>query len=191
VSLGNQRTHLQVSNISVLEDDTTALSQNGGNWLLSDMAPCSIRIKSSATLRENLKTCTLFLITHIRTTQNTFPFQNDNHENDLNTLRTGDANLRFLRFCITTVKDEWLKSAFLTRAWFPCTSLHNTWSVSPNGPPGWMFKETWPHSELMIYDKYRGKNTHPQCVNGHNQSFARRVENNRKFKLKYMETIGS
>jgi hypothetical protein len=24
----------------------------------------------------------------------------------INTLRTGDANLRFLRFCITTVKDE-------------------------------------------------------------------------------------
>jgi hypothetical protein len=36
----------------------------------------------------------------------------------LNTLRTGDANLRFLRFCITTVKDEWRKSAFLTRACF-------------------------------------------------------------------------
>jgi hypothetical protein len=78
-----------------------------------------------------------------------------------NTLRTGDANLRF---CITTVKDEWHKSAFLTHAWFPRTSLHNTWSVSPNGRPGRMFKETWPHSELMIYDKYRGKNTRPQCV---------------------------
>jgi hypothetical protein len=76
-------------------------------------------------------------------------------------LRMGDANLRFF---ITTVKDEWRKSAFLTRAWFPRTSLHNTWSVSPNGPPGWMFKETWPHSELMIYEKYRGKNTRPQCV---------------------------
>jgi hypothetical protein len=83
----------------------------------------------------------------------------------LNTLRTGDPNLRFLRFCITTVKDEWRKSAFLTRAWFPRTSLRNTWSVSPNGPPGWMFKETWPHSELMIYEKFRGKNTRPQCVN--------------------------
>jgi hypothetical protein len=83
----------------------------------------------------------------------------------LNTLRMGDANLRFLRFCITTVEDEWCKSAFLTRAWFPRTSLHNTWGVSLNGPPGWMFKETWPRSELMIYDKYRGKNTHPQCVN--------------------------
>jgi hypothetical protein len=28
------------------------------------------------------------------------------HPEDLNTLRTGDANLRFLRFCITTVKHE-------------------------------------------------------------------------------------
>jgi hypothetical protein len=83
----------------------------------------------------------------------------------LNTLRTGDANLRFFRFCITTVKDEWRKSAFLTRAWFPRTSLHNTCSVSPNGPPGRMFEETWRHSELMICDKYRGKNTRPQCVN--------------------------
>jgi hypothetical protein len=53
-------------------------------------------------------------------------------EDNINTLRTGDANLRF---CITTVKVEWRKSAFLTRAWFPRTSLHNTWSVSPNGPP--------------------------------------------------------
>jgi hypothetical protein len=76
-------------------------------------------------------------------------------------LRRGDANLRF---CITTVKDEWRKSAFLTCAWFPRASLHNTWSVSPNGPPGQLFEETCPHSELMIYDKYRGKNTHPQCV---------------------------
>jgi hypothetical protein len=28
-----------------------------------------------------------------------------------------------------------------------------------------MFKETCPHSDLMIYDKYRGKNTCPQYVN--------------------------
>jgi hypothetical protein len=75
----------------------------------------------------------------------------------LNTLRRGDANLRFLRFCITTVKDRWRKSAFLARAWFPCTSLHNTWSVSPNGTPGRIVEETWRHSELKIYDKYRGK----------------------------------
>jgi hypothetical protein len=88
----------------------------------------------------------------------------DKNRGNINTLRTGDANLRFLRFCITAVKDEWCKSAFLTRAGFPRTSLHNTWSVSPNGPPGRMFKETWPHSELMIYDKYRGKKYRPQCV---------------------------
>ena len=65
----------------------------------------------------------------------------------LNTLRTGDANLRFY---ITTVQDSWRKSAFLTRACFPCT-IHlimqymepvSEWSC-------WrMFIETWPHSEL-------------------------------------------
>ena len=35
-----------------------------------------------------------------------------------NTLRTGDADLSFY---ITTVQDGWRKSAFLTRACFPCT----------------------------------------------------------------------
>ena len=35
-----------------------------------------------------------------------------------NMLRTGDA---YLRFYITTVQDGWRKSAFLTRACFPCT----------------------------------------------------------------------
>ena len=36
----------------------------------------------------------------------------------INTLRTGDADLRLY---ITTVQDGWRKSAFLTRAWFPRT----------------------------------------------------------------------
>ena len=36
----------------------------------------------------------------------------------INTLRTGDADLRLY---ITTVQDGWCKSAFLTRAWFPRT----------------------------------------------------------------------
>jgi hypothetical protein len=36
----------------------------------------------------------------------------------LNTLRTGDADLHFY---ITTVQDGRRKSAFLTRACFPCT----------------------------------------------------------------------
>jgi len=36
----------------------------------------------------------------------------------VNTLRTGDADLRFY---ITAVQDRWRKSAFLTRAGFPCT----------------------------------------------------------------------
>jgi len=34
----------------------------------------------------------------------------------VNTLRTGDADLRLY---ITAVQDGWRKSAFLTRAWFP------------------------------------------------------------------------
>ena len=65
----------------------------------------------------------------------------------LNTLRTGDADLRIY---ITTVQDGWRKSAFLTRACFPCT-IHlimqyiepvSEWSC-------WrIFIETWPHSEL-------------------------------------------
>ena len=67
--------------------------------------------------------------------------------NMFNTLRKGDADLRFY---ITTVQDGWRKSAFLTRACFPCT-IHlimqyiepvSEWSC-------WrMFLETWPHSEL-------------------------------------------
>ena len=67
----------------------------------------------------------------------------------LNTLRTGDVDLRFY---VTTVEDGWRKSAFLTRACFPCT-IHlimqyiepvSEWSC-------WrMFIETWPHSELTF-----------------------------------------
>jgi hypothetical protein len=33
-----------------------------------------------------------------------------------------------------------------------------------NGPPGRILKKKWLYFELMIYDKYRGKNTGPQCV---------------------------
>jgi hypothetical protein len=40
------------------------------------------------------------------------------HLTALNTLWTGDADLRFY---ITTVQDGWRKSAFLTRACFPRT----------------------------------------------------------------------
>ena len=39
-------------------------------------------------------------------------------DTDINTLRTGDADLRLY---ITTVQDGWRKSEFLTRAWFPRT----------------------------------------------------------------------
>ena len=67
----------------------------------------------------------------------------------LNTLSTGDADLRFY---ITTVQDGWRKSTFLTRACFPCT-IHlimqyiepvSEWSC-------WrMFIETWTHSVLTF-----------------------------------------
>ena len=66
-----------------------------------------------------------------------------------NTLRTGDADLRFY---ITTVQDGWHKFAFLTRACFPCT-IHlimqyiepvSEWSCRR------MIIETWPHSELTF-----------------------------------------
>ena len=69
---------------------------------------------------------------------------------DLNTLKTGDADLRFY---ITTVQDGWRKSAFLTRAFFFLFTIHlimqyiepvSEWSC-------WrMFIETWPHSELTF-----------------------------------------
>jgi len=66
-----------------------------------------------------------------------------------NTLRTGDADLRFY---ITTVQDGWRKSAFLTRACFPCTIDLIMQYVEPVSE--WfcwrMFIETWPHSELTF-----------------------------------------
>ena len=64
-----------------------------------------------------------------------------------NTLRTGDADLRFY---ITTVQDGWSKSAFLTRAFFPCTVHLIMQYIEPVSEWScWrMFIETWPHSEL-------------------------------------------
>ena len=66
-----------------------------------------------------------------------------------NTLRTGDADLRFY---ITTVQDRWRKSAFLTRACFPCT-LHLIMQYIETVSEWFcwrMFIETWPHSELTF-----------------------------------------
>jgi len=65
----------------------------------------------------------------------------------LNTLRTGDADLSFY---ITTVQDGWSKSAFLTRACFPCTVHLIMQYIEPVSELYcWrMFIETWPHSEL-------------------------------------------
>jgi hypothetical protein len=81
-----------------------------------------------------------------------------------NTLRTSDANLRLLRFCITTVKDRWHKIAFLHALGFyalnyPVHKAYINWSSGPD-----LKKKTWLYFELMIYDKYTGKNTGPQCV---------------------------
>ena len=75
-----------------------------------------------------------------------------------NTLRTGDADLRLY---ITTVQDGWCKSAFLTRTWFSCTIHLITKYMEPVSEWScWrMFIETWPHSELMICDKYREQRT--------------------------------
>ena len=66
-----------------------------------------------------------------------------------NTLRTGDADLRFY---ITTMQDEWRKSSFLTRASFPCTVHLIMQYIEPVSEWScWrMFIETWPHSELTF-----------------------------------------
>ena len=65
----------------------------------------------------------------------------------INTLRTGDADLRFY---ITTMQDGWRKSAFLKRACFPCTIKSIMQYIEPVSERYcWrMFIETWPHSEL-------------------------------------------
>ena len=67
----------------------------------------------------------------------------------INTLRTGDADLRFY---ITTVQDGWRKSAFLTRACFPCTVYLIMQYIEPVSEWScWrMFIETWPPSELTF-----------------------------------------
>jgi hypothetical protein len=74
-----------------------------------------------------------------------------------NTLRTGDVDLRLY---ITTVQDGWRKSAFLTSVWFSARSRVLDVITQYMAPVSewsyWrMFIEAWPHSELMICDKYR------------------------------------
>ena len=77
------------------------------------------------------------------------PLHTHPYNTEVNTMRTGNRDLRFY---ITTVQDRWRKSAFLTRACFPC-KIHlimqyiepvSEWSC-------WrMFVKTWPHSELIF-----------------------------------------
>ena len=66
-----------------------------------------------------------------------------------NTVRTGDADLRF---DVTTVQDGRRKSAFLTRACVPCTVHLIMQYIQPVSEwSRWrMFIETWPHSELTF-----------------------------------------
>ena len=82
------------------------------------------------------------------------------NEKFVNTLRTGDADLRFY---ITTVQDEWGKSAFLTRACFPCTIHLIMQYIEP--VPEWscwrIFIETWPHSELTF--RHRASSVYGQA----------------------------
>ena len=61
----------------------------------------------------------------------------------------GDADLRFY---ITNVQDDWRKSAFLTRAGFPCTVHLIMQYIEPVSEWScWrMFIETWPQSELTF-----------------------------------------
>ena len=79
---------------------------------------------------------------------NTTNIKDTSHDGtQVNTLRTGDADLRFY---ITTVQDGWRKSAFLTSACFPCTIHLIMQYIEPVSE--WfcwrIFIETWPHSEL-------------------------------------------
>ena len=71
------------------------------------------------------------------------------HYSIFNTLRTGDADLRFY---ITTVQDGWRKYAFLTCASFPCTIHLIVKYIEPVSERScWrMFIETWPRSELTF-----------------------------------------
>ena len=66
-----------------------------------------------------------------------------------NTLRTGEA---YLRFYIITVQDGWRKSAFLTRACFLCTIYLIMQYIEPVSEWScWrMFIETWPYCELTF-----------------------------------------
>ena len=84
---------------------------------------------------------------HTPVVQQQTRFKTRNNKRIFKTLRTGDAGLRFY---ITTVQDGWRKSAFLTRACFPCTiNLIMQFIVPVSEWSCWrMFVETWPHSEL-------------------------------------------
>jgi hypothetical protein len=84
----------------------------------------------------------------------------------LNTLLTGDANLRFLRFfALQLWKMDDAKLPFNTHLVFTHLIIQYM-ERTKNGPPGRIFfkKKTWLYFEIMICDKYRGNITSQQCV---------------------------
>ena len=94
----------------------------------------------------------LYLWTQNSSKLSAVPCNNKYKRININTLRTGDSDLRFYN---TTVQDGWRKSAFLTRAYFPCTIYLIMQYIEPVSEWScWrMFIETWPHSELNF--RYR------------------------------------
>ena len=117
---------------------------NGWLWIWNQINPFITSVGVALTFQKKCKM--------LRNITKDFGYREELILFQLNTLRTGDADLRFY---ITTVQDGWSKSAFLTRACFPC-KIHlimqyieplSEWSF-------WrMFIETWPHSELNF--RYR------------------------------------
>ena len=99
----------------------------------------------------NLSRCTVTWMLFIYSKSNRLSkqVQPQNRLFIINTLRTGEADLRFY---ITTVQDGWRKSAFLTRACFSCTIHLIMQYIEPVSE--WfcwrMFIEIWPHPELTF-----------------------------------------
>jgi hypothetical protein len=82
---------------------------------------------------------------------------------DFNTLRNGDANLRHLHFLQNNCERQMMQICLLTPLGFYALNytIHKAYIKWSSGPD---LKKTLLYFELMICDKYRGKNTGPQCV---------------------------
>ena len=126
------------------------------NWQINEVPSCGniVCVSTAVTQSEKVKKKNLKWMsakTHFRQVLPVISHSSQHKTGQyvLNTLRTGDTNLRFY---IKTVQDGWRKSAFLTRAWFPCTIHLITQYMGPVSKWScWrMFIETWPHSELTL-----------------------------------------